>query len=320
MFVWDDGVTILALRTGNPPDVLYADEVFGRVARAIRYTLAGKLFLDYRLSQKRGSYLCSPGPRGPKCPPKVRLNNRASDLYTIIDVSCDDRVGLLYDIARTLFELRLETHLAKVMDPRSGDVLACVGGFSFEKSQFNRATQSFRQPGSSFKPIVYSAAMDNGMTPATVVQDAPFSYRDPWSGQVWSPGNYEGDYSGPMTIRAALAKSKNLVTVRVAQQVGMLLQTDPTIIYGLGSRFTGNLTRAHLEDSTNPYNTYIHRGLPPGPICSPGLKSLQAATAPEIHDFYYFVANGQGEHQFSRTLEEHNIAVNKYQRKRAGKK
>jgi [protein-PII] uridylyltransferase len=117
VFVWDDGVTILALRTGNPPDVLYADEVFGRVSRAIRYTLAGKLFLDYRLSQKRGSYLCAPGPRGPKCPPKVHLDNRISDLYTVIDVSCDDRVGLLYDVARTLSELRLETHLAKVMTP-----------------------------------------------------------------------------------------------------------------------------------------------------------------------------------------------------------
>ncbi|UJX40004.1 endolytic transglycosylase MltG [Desulfovibrio sp. JY] len=95
---------------------------------------------------------------------------------------------------------------------------------------------------------------------------------------------------------------------------GMLLQTDPTIIYGLGDKFTGNLTRAHLEDPTNLYNTYVHPGLPPGPICSPGLKSLQAVAAPEIHDYYYFVANGQGEHKFSKTLEEHINAVNKYQR------
>jgi len=100
---------------------------------------------------------------------------------------------------------------------------------------------------------------------------------------------------------------------------GMLLQTDPTIIYGLGDRFTGNLTRAHLDDPTNPYNTYTRPGLPPGPICSPGLKSLQAAAAPEIHDFYYFVANGQGAHQFSRTLSEHNIAVIKYLRSREKK-
>ena len=117
VFVWDNGVTLLALRTGNPPDVLYADEVFARVTRAIRYTLAGKLFLDYRLAQKRGSFLCPPAGKGPKSPPEVRVDNRISDLYTVIDVSCDDRVGLLYDIARTLHELRLETHLAKVMTP-----------------------------------------------------------------------------------------------------------------------------------------------------------------------------------------------------------
>lgn len=97
---------------------------------------------------------------------------------------------------------------------------------------------------------------------------------------------------------------------------GMLLQTDPTIIYGLGERYTGKLTRSNLEDQTNSYNTYVHPGLPPGPICSPGLKSLQAAASPELHEYYYFVANGQGEHTFSRNLDEHINAVNKYRRER----
>jgi UPF0755 protein len=101
---------------------------------------------------------------------------------------------------------------------------------------------------------------------------------------------------------------------RVAR--GMLLQTDPTIIYGLGDTFTGNLTRAHLDDPSNPYNTYARPGLPPGPICSPGLKSLQAVAAPEVHEFYYFVATGEGEHKFSKTLDEHNTAVNKFQRRK----
>ena len=117
VFVWDSGVTILSLRTGNPPDVLYADEVFARVSRAIRYALAGKLFLAYRLARKRASFLAGAAHVGPKSPPVVLLDNRVSDLYTVLDVSCDDRVGLLYDIARTLYELRLETHLAKVMTP-----------------------------------------------------------------------------------------------------------------------------------------------------------------------------------------------------------
>ena len=117
VFQWEDGTSILALRTGNPPDVLYSDEVFARVARAVRYALSGKLFLAYRLAQKRTSVAAATVPVGPKSPPTVALNNKASDLYTLIDVSCDDRVGLLYDIARTLAELHLETHLAKVMTP-----------------------------------------------------------------------------------------------------------------------------------------------------------------------------------------------------------
>ncbi|WP_300163543.1 PBP1A family penicillin-binding protein [Solidesulfovibrio sp.] len=152
------------------------------------------------------------------------------------------------------------------MDPRTGEVLACVGGFSFEKSQFNRATQSFRQPGSSFKPIVYSTAMDNGMTPATVVMDGPFSYRDPWSGQVWSPGNYEGDYGGPMTIRSALAKSKNLVTVRVAQQVGMKKIVDRARELGLRGEFVPYLpvslgaVAVNLLDMVQAYSSFARDG------------------------------------------------------------
>ncbi|MEA4854982.1 PBP1A family penicillin-binding protein [Solidesulfovibrio sp.] len=152
------------------------------------------------------------------------------------------------------------------MDPRTGEVLACVGGFSFEKSQFNRATQSFRQPGSSFKPIVYSTAMDNGMTPATVVMDGPFSYRDPWSGQVWSPGNYEGDYGGPMTIRSALAKSKNLVTVRVAQQVGMKKIVERAQELGLRGEFVPYLpvslgaVAVNLLDMIQAYSAFARDG------------------------------------------------------------
>jgi UPF0755 protein len=96
----------------------------------------------------------------------------------------------------------------------------------------------------------------------------------------------------------------------------MLIQCDPTIIYGLGPDFDGNLKKSDLTDKGNPYNTYVHPGLPPGPICSPGLDSLLAAVHPEKHDFLYFVAKGDGSHQFSRTLEEHNRAVRKYQLRR----
>ena len=108
-----------------------------------------------------------------------------------------------------------------VMDTQTGRVLALSGGWSYGRSQFNRAVQAARQPGSAFKPFVYLAAMDAGFSPASVVLDAPFSY-DPGYGQpVWSPKNYGGDYLGPTTVRRGLELSRNLMTVRMAQQVGM---------------------------------------------------------------------------------------------------
>ena len=93
---------------------------------------------------------------------------------------------------------------------------------------------------------------------------------------------------------------------------GMKLQTDPTVIYGLGENFDGNLKRKHLKQDT-PYNTYFHYGLPPTPIAMPGYDSLYAAVHPEKSDAVYFVSRGDGSHQFSRTLNEHNQAVVKYQ-------
>lgn len=98
-------------------------------------------------------------------------------------------------------------------------------------------------------------------------------------------------------------------------RAGMPLQSDPTVIYGIAN-FDGNLTRAHLEDASSPYNTYRHRGLPPGPICNPGRASLEAVIAPADSKALYFVARNDGSHQFSDTLAEHNRAVASYQRSR----
>lgn len=99
-------------------------------------------------------------------------------------------------------------------------------------------------------------------------------------------------------------------------QRGMRLQTDPTVIYGLGSDFDGNLTRAHLRDAGNPYNTYRHGGLPPTPIALAGLPALRAAMNPQEGSALYFVARGDGSHVFSDTLEAHQRAVQRYQLQR----
>lgn len=107
------------------------------------------------------------------------------------------------------------------MDPVTGDVLALVGGYDFHRSQFIRATQAKRQPGSTFKPIVYSAALDNGFTAASVLMDAPIVYTDYTTQTTWKPENFEGRFHGPTLLRTALVKSRNLVTIRVAQAVGI---------------------------------------------------------------------------------------------------
>jgi penicillin-binding protein 1A len=119
------------------------------------------------------------------------------------------------------------------MDPRTGRVLAMVGGFSFDASEFNRATQAMRQPGSAIKPIVYSAALDNGYTPASVVLDAPVEIVNA-DGSTWAPENYEsGQYYGPQTLRQGLVHSRNVMTVRLAKDIGMPLITEYFKLFGL---------------------------------------------------------------------------------------
>jgi penicillin-binding protein 1A len=120
------------------------------------------------------------------------------------------------------------------MDPHTGRVLAMVGGFSFDQSQFNRATQALRQPGSSFKPIVYSAALDNGYTPSTIVMDAPIDIdTGAGGGGVWKPENYGGKFYGPSTLRFGLEESRNVMTVRLAQDIGMPLIAEYAKRFGV---------------------------------------------------------------------------------------
>ena len=121
-----------------------------------------------------------------------------------------------------------------VMDPQTGRVLAMVGGFSYDQSQFNRATQAMRQPGSSFKPFVYAAALDNGYTPSTVIVDGPIEIDQGPGQQPWRPENYTtGKYYGPSTLRTGIELSRNTMTVRLAQDVGMPLIAEYARRFGI---------------------------------------------------------------------------------------
>ena len=139
------------------------------------------------------------------------------------------------------------------MDPRSGEVLALCGGYDFFRSQFNRATQALRQPGSAFKPIVYSAALDSGFTPASIVLDAPIVYED-GTGEMWKPENFEGIFYGPTLLRTALVKSRNLVTIRVAQQVGIGKIIERGKAMGLTGVMEPNLSLALGSGQFSPLN------------------------------------------------------------------
>jgi penicillin-binding protein 1A len=129
----------------------------------------------------------------------------------------------------TLRQIPLVQGALVSLDPQTGRVLAMVGGWSFDQSQFNRATQANRQPGSSFKPIVYLTALEKGISPSQKFLDAPIVVDTP-EGR-WRPGNYEGTFGGPTPLRVGLEQSLNLVTLRVAQQVGMQAIADNAIAF-----------------------------------------------------------------------------------------
>ena len=120
-----------------------------------------------------------------------------------------------------------------VMDPFSGRVLAMVGGFSHDQSEFNRSTQAMRQPGSSFKPFVYATALDNGYTPSSIVLDAPIEIDQGGGLGLWQPSNYDGKFTGPRTLRYGIQFSKNLMTVRLAKDVGMPLIAEYARRFGV---------------------------------------------------------------------------------------
>lgn len=157
------------------------------------------------------------------------------------------------------------------MEVSSGHVLAMVGGYDFTKSQFNRAVQALRQPGSSFKPLVYTAALEAGMTPTSTVLDAPLTHDLP-GGKGWRPDNYDGKYYGPMTLRAALAQSRNLVTVRLLEKLSTPTVCATAKRLGITSPFRCypsivlGAAGVTLMELTAAYGTFANSGIYNEPI------------------------------------------------------
>jgi penicillin-binding protein 1A len=159
-----------------------------------------------------------------------------------------------------------------VIAPDTGEVLAMVGGHDFERSEYNRAVTSRRQPGSAFKPLIYATAIERGLTPATVVVDNPLIYNNRALNRVWKPENYEGKFYGPIRLREALTHSRNLATIRLLSQVGI----NPVIQFshrvGIQSRLTRDLSLAlgtsevSLLELTSAYGVFANEGGRADPI------------------------------------------------------
>ena len=141
------------------------------------------------------------------------------------------------------------------IDPQTGAIRSLVGGFDFNRNKFNHATQAWRQPGSSFKPFIYSGSLEKGFTPASIIEDSPISFPASVTGsQSWEPKNYDGKYEGPMRMRTALAKSKNMVSIRLLQASGVHFIQDYATRFGFDAdKHPPYLTMALGAGSVTPW-------------------------------------------------------------------
>jgi penicillin-binding protein 1A len=184
------------------------------------------------------------------------------------------RRGAVIRVAKTPKDTWEITQLPEVegafvaIDPRDGSIRALVGGFDFTKNKFNHVTQAWRQPGSSFKPFIYSAALEKGFTPSTVINDAPLFFdAGVTGGQPWEPKNYDGTFEGPMSLRRGLAKSKNMISIQILRSIGTQYAQDWITHFGFeAEKHPPYLTMALGAGSVTPmqmvvgYSTFANGG------------------------------------------------------------
>ncbi len=191
-----------------------------------------------------------------------------------------------------------------------GAVRAMVGGFDFTRNKFNRATQAWRQPGSSFKPFVYSSALEKGFMTTTIINDAPISI-DPalTGGQAWEPKNYDGKYEGPMTLRQGLAKSKNMVSIRLLQAIGPRYAQDYATRFGFdAARHPPYLTMALGAGSVTPwqmagaYSVFANGGYRIDPYLISRITDSEGKLLAQVHP-------GRAGDESLRVIDERNAFI-----------
>lgn len=186
-------------------------------------------------------------------------------------------------VDRDLVHLRLEqTPIVEgglvAIDPRTGAIRAMVGGFDFSRSEYNRAVMAHRQPGSAFKPIIYATALSQGMSPATLVLDAPVVYEQEDEEKIWKPENYERRFFGMISLREALIHSRNLATVRLLEKVGVRNVIEFARSVGIVSPLTPDLSLAlgsssvSLVELVSAYGVFVNQGVRVEPYAIAGVK------------------------------------------------
>lgn len=154
------------------------------------------------------------------------------------------------------------------VDPRSGYILSMVGGYDFNRSEFNRAVQARRQPGSSFKPIIYAAALDLGFTPASILQDSPITFENDLDQQKWRPNNYDQKFVGDTTLRNSLLQSRNITTIKLLNEIGIDTAVNYARRLGIDSELNRDFTLAlgssvvTLDEIVKPYVVFANEGYP----------------------------------------------------------
>ena len=176
------------------------------------------------------------------------LYKEGLEIYTTLNVDMQKAAfaaverGLQEVEARVKYEKGLLQGALLCMDAKTGEIKAMVGGRDYKKSEFNRATQAKRRPGSAFKPFIYTAAFDKGLTPATIIVDEPIEYE--YKKRTWQPQNFDRKFNGPTTLRTALVNSRNVVTIRLLEEIGLGYAMDYAGNMGVSSPLTRDLTLA----------------------------------------------------------------------------
>src|SRR5207249_11362718 len=202
---------------------------------------------------------------------------KPGDLVDVAIVKIDDGAGAL---TVTLDQTPLAEGALLAIENRTGQVKAMIGGWSFSRSKFNRAVQAYRQLGSTFKPIVYTAAIDRGFTPTSTIVDAPVSY-PAGNGQIYSPHNYDHKFLGPITLRYALEESRNIPAIRMMDTLGPKNVLDYAKRFGFEEDFPPYLPialgagDATLIDITSAYTTFPNQGVRMKPYFIQNVKNRE---------------------------------------------